>query len=336
MIGGGAGGSFGAYVNGNGGFASLTFASGMSALPAIVPFGSGFTAVFHALGTDALMSTSFAGAGWSAPTAIGGTLAREMPALAVGGTTLHLLYQENDDGGLAYKFFHASFNGTAWSTIDPVGSGADQSYGAHAPAGAADSTSLIAGQIGDDKRIYVRGYGSSWAAAAAIDDGSAAALGSKDALGTAPRMVSMTGGSKDMLLVYTHDEDYKLLVMARSGGAWSGPTQIHANAYTTEPFNVAPLAGGKAIVAWRGADKHGYASIYDGTTWSAPLTVAGFEIGAAPSVAPGNCGSIAIATYVKTGGTVQLVRYDGTSWAAPGVVTTLGGPFTYTGVAVSP
>ncbi|HEX7666619.1 MAG TPA: hypothetical protein VF407_18960, partial [Polyangiaceae bacterium] len=95
-------------------------------------------------------------------------------------------------------------------------------------------------------------------------------------------------------------------------------------------------AGGKAIVAWRGADTHGYASVFDGTSWSAPTTVANFAIGAAPSVAVGNCGSVAVATYAKTGGNVELVRYDGTAWGNTAVVTKLPGPFAYTAVAVAP
>ncbi|HEX7664873.1 MAG TPA: hypothetical protein VF407_10190, partial [Polyangiaceae bacterium] len=158
VVGGGASSSFDAHATGTGGFASVSAGSspGMAALPALVPFGTSFVEVFHAAGSNTLMSASFGGSGFSTPTAIAGTLARETPALAAAGTTLHLVYQENDDGGTPFKYFHASLTGTSWSAVDPVGTGADQSYGAHAPAAAADSTALVAGQIGDNQRIYVR------------------------------------------------------------------------------------------------------------------------------------------------------------------------------------
>ncbi len=339
VVGGGSSASFAAEATGDQSLTAQAFTAHLVALPAIAAFGGGYQAVFHVGGSDQLESTGFSTATWTDLAPISGAFAREAPALAVSGSTLHLLYQANDDagGGDGFKFFHGTLGGATWTAGDPMGVGADQSFGSHPPAGAGDSTALVAGQVGTNKSIYVRSYASStWNPSSQIDDAGASELGSIDGnLGSRPRMIAMTGGTSDMMLVYTRDGDYKLMSFTRAAGVWSGPALLNVNAYTTEAFQLAALAGGKAIVAWRGADSHGYVSIFDGANWSTPNAAAPFSIESAPGVAIGNCGSVAMAAYAKSGGNVEVVRFDGTSWGTPAVVTGASGS-SFVAIAATP
>ncbi|MEO8874512.1 MAG: hypothetical protein ABI461_02905 [Polyangiaceae bacterium] len=334
IVGGGDTSSFAASATGNGVFTTSNFAtSAMAALPSVISFGTGFQAVFHAAGSNQLLSTGFTSS-WSAPAIISGTLVREMPVLAVEGSTLHLVYQANDDAGAdEFKYFHGTY-ASSWTAGDPVGAGTGQSSGPHAIGAAGLASELVTGQVGGDKNIYARSFTTAWQAADFVDGGG---TGSDDGtLGTAARVIAMTGGTSEAMIVYTRDVDYKLMSLARTGGIWAVPATLsNTNAFTTEPFQLAPLPGGKAVVAWRGGDTHGYISIFDGTHWSAPFAVAPFAIASAPAVAAGNCGSEIIATYAKSAGTVETVRTDGVTLQTPAVVPGATNA-KYVAIAVSP
>ncbi|MEO7109607.1 MAG: hypothetical protein ABI183_04130 [Polyangiaceae bacterium] len=145
----------------------------------------------------------------------------------------------------------------------------------------------------------------------------------------------MNGGTAELMLVFTRKTDFKLMSMTRTGGVWSTPTEINTTAFATEPFQVTAIAGGGAIIAWRGSDTHGYVTVYNGTNWSTPNAIAPFAINSSPAVSVGNCGSVAVAAYAKSAGNVEMVRYDGSSWANLAVVTKLGTP-TFVAIAAQP
>ena len=333
IVGGGSSASFAAAATGDQPLSAQAFTAHVVALPSVVAYSGGFTAAFHVGGSNALASSTYSAGSWSTLAPIAGTLVREDPALAVAGSTLHLVYQANDDAGAdEFKYFHGTY-ASSWTVGDPIGSGVDQSSGPHMMGAAGLSSELVTGQVGGNADIYARSFTGSWQSS--VDIGADAGAIRED-LGTSARVVALTGGSAELLLVYTRLGDYKLMSIARTGGTWaSAPTLSNANAYTTEPFQLTALAGGKAIVAWRGADSHGYVSLYDGANWSTPNAVAPFSIESAPGVAIGNCGSVAIATYARSGGNVEVVRFDGTAWGTPSVVTGASGS-SFVAIAVSP
>ncbi|MEO8797517.1 MAG: hypothetical protein ABI551_06510 [Polyangiaceae bacterium] len=327
VIGGGTT-SFGATGIGDGAPVAQSITGGIGALPAILSFGTGFQAAY-ADASKQLRSTGFAGASWSTPTAIGDS-AHQQPSLAAYGTSLLLAYVRLGDGG-SYDLGYSTFNGTSWTAPGDI-TGA---FSVQAPGVAGSGTSAVEGQVGSDGHIYVQQYATSGGAGTDVmSDG--ANLGYYDTpFSTGVRLAPLSGGSSDLVLVYTRTVDYKLMALTRTGGTWSTPKLANTNAYTTEAFNLAALAGGKAVIAWRGADTHGYATVFDGTSWSAPITVASFAIGSAPAVTAGNCSSLFIAAYAKTGGGVELVRYNGTAVSAPQSIASTTGA-SYVGVAVSP
>jgi len=334
LVGGGVSGSFASVATGSGAFTAQNFATDpIAALPAVIAFGAGFQAVFHAAGSNALLSTGFASGTWSAPATIAGTLVREAPTLAATGSTLHVVYQANDDAGAdQFKYFHGTY-ATSWTAGDPVGAGAGQSNGPHTLGAAGLAAELVTGQVGGDKNIYARSFTTAWQAALQVGTG----VGSNDGnLGTAAHVVAMTGGTAELLAIYTRDADFKIMSTARAGGTWATtPTLSNADAFTTEPFQAAALPGGKAVVAWRGGDTHGYITVYDGTNWSAPFAVAPFAISSAPGVSAGNCGSEIVAAYAKLAGTVELVRTDGATLQTP-VAVAGATNVKFVAIAVSP
>jgi hypothetical protein len=340
IVGGGASSAFASTSTGTGAFTTQSFSAvGVAALPSVVSFGTGFQAVFNAAGTNALNATSYASPTWSTPAAIAGTYALEMPTLAVVGTTLHLVYEGNfdDAGGLdSHDYFHGTLSGSTWSANDPVGTAnVNQSFGPHSLGAAGLATELVTGQVGSNNNVYARSLsGGTWAAS--VDIVSSGNLGDDGTSGTAPRLVALTSGP-EILAVYTRQTDYKLMAITRTGGTWqSTATLIDTNDYTTEPFNLVALPGGKAIVTWRGSNTFGYASVFNGTTWSTPATaLTSFAINSAPAISVGDCGSVAVAAYAKAAGTVEMIRYDGTSWGTAQAVTGASGA-TYVAIASSP
>lgn len=335
VFGGGASDSFGSVSTGSGAFTTQNFA-GVStvALPSAVSFGTGFQAVFHAGGSNALMSSAYASPTWTTPAAISGTLVREMPTLAAEGTTLHLVYQANDDAGTdEFKYFHGTLSGSTWTAGDPMGSGAGQSSGPHAPGAAGLPFEVVTGQVGGDSNIYARSFTTSWQSAMQITGGT----GDDGTFGTAARVVALTGSTADVMLVYTADTTNTFTFAKRTSGVWTTPAQVNSTAYTTEPFNLAALSGGGAIITWRGADSpnKGYATVFNGTSWSTPVPITTVAVTSAPAVSHGNCGSVAIATYAKADGTVETIRYDGTNWANVESVTGAANA-TFVSIAVSP
>ncbi|MGH7279966.1 MAG: hypothetical protein ACRELY_00455, partial [Polyangiaceae bacterium] len=259
VVGGGASGSFAAEATGDQALTAQAFTAHVVALPAIAAFGGGYQAVLHVGGSNALFATSFSGSTWSAPAVIAGTLVRESPALAVEGTMLHLLYQANDDAGAdEFKYFHGTY-ASSWTVGDPVGSGVDQSSGPHAIGAAGIASELVTGQVGGNTDIYARSWNGSWQSSVdiAMDAGS-----NNEQYGSPAQVVALNGSAAELLLVYTRLGDYKLMSITRTSGTWqTSPTLANANAYTTEPFQLAAIAGGKAIATWRGStDAHGYAS----------------------------------------------------------------------------
>jgi hypothetical protein len=334
VFGGGSSGAFGSIASGSGAFTTQNFAGdAVVALPSVIAFGSGFQAVFHVGGSNALMSSAYASPSWSTPAVISGTLVREMPTLAIEGSTLHVVYQANDDAGAdEFKYFHGTLGGSTWTAGDPMGTGVGQSDGPHPPGAAGLASELVTGQVGGDNGIYARSFTTSWQAAVPVltDAGDDTNLGS-DAL-----VLAMNGGTAELMMVYTRKGDFKLMAITRTTGTWAlAPVEINTTAFATEPFQATAISGGGAIVTWRGSDTHGYVSVFNGTTWSTPYALAPFAINSSPSVAVGNCGSVAIATYAKSTGAVETIRFDGTNWANVESVTGAANA-SFVAIAVTP
>jgi predicted heme/steroid binding protein len=311
--------SLGEAVYGHGLWSTATTVTGgAAAAPTLVPLGSGYLASFVGAGATGdlpLKWTAYAGSSWTAPAAIGAALGQGTPALAVIGTTGHVVYWGSDS-----KFYHGTYSGSAWDAAsDPVGgSGASQSFGPSAPAAASTGTTLLAVQSGSNGLVYDESWTGSWQAATAL-------AGSSVVSDLSPAVVAMNGGAAELLQVFVHAGDagsYYLEYATRTAGTWSAPANVYAQgttiAYAGTTPALAALPSGGAILAWQGSSPaYPYVSTYSAAGWTAPVAVSSDTLLSPPSVAPGVCGADAVMAYVKTGGAVTVVTTSGGTWATP-------------------
>jgi len=319
----------GASAKGTAAFASAALTGSVTDRVSVVPFGVGFLGVVRAA-DDTIASSFFGGASWSAAAAVGSVATRDAPVLAVTGTTAHLAYQQKVD----FKFYHGQYTGSAWdAATDPVGVGVAQSFGPRGPGFAAVGTTPVVLQAGDDGFLYDRAYTGTWSAAH-----QQAATSVEKTL--PPTLVALTGGTADLLGVYMRLTDFKIMSVTRTSGTWAAPVLLDVNAYANEPVNLAPLSGGRALLAYRGSDNKGYFSVYDPTktpVWTAPAAIGGSAplVESAPAIAPGVCGDDAVVAYAATGGAVNVTRFAGGTFGAAVAVTGTNGA-KYVGIATRP
>lgn len=306
---------------GHGVWATASTASkGSAAAPALVPYATGYLSALVGAGPVGAMpleSTAFTGA-WSPPAAVGSALAQGVPSLAVTGSTAHVVYWGSDG-----KFYHGTYAGSWDAASDPVqSSGAAQSFGSSPPTVAAVGSSLVVVQTGQDGLLYDQTWNGTWMPANAH-------AGTAVVPTLSPAVVALQGGTADLLVVFVHAGDagsYFLQYATRTSGAWSSPADVYDQAgnvaYAGTTPSLAPLPGGKAILAWLGASPaYAYVSSYDpGAGWTAPMAVSSDTLAAPPSVAAGICGAMASVAYAKTDGTVAVTSTTGGPWSTPQLV----------------
>jgi hypothetical protein len=154
-------------------------------------------------------------------------------------------------------------------------------------------------------------------------------------------LVPPAGGGADLLVVYLRTTDRHLMWTAHSGSAWSGPAEVYDSAgnvaFSNDPASLAPLAGGGAVVAFKGTDGNAYFSTWAGTSWLAPARIVpgGGAIASPPALAAGVCGASATAVLAGTGGGASVTALEGSTWTAPQTIAGVAGA-TYAGVATTP
>jgi hypothetical protein len=312
------GSSIAQAVFGHGQWSSASVVSGgASAAPALVPLQGGYLGAFVGTGSAGnlpLQWTAYS-ASWSPPVHVAAALGQGVAALAVIGSSAHVVYWGSDS-----KFYHGTYAAGSWDAasdrVQP--SGGAQSFGPSAPAAAAVGGALVEAQSGQDGVVYDQSWNGSWQVAAAL-------AGTAVVSSLSPAVIAMNGGAADAMVVFVHSGDagsYYLQFATRTAGtgAWSTPADVYATAGNVAYAGTTPalcaLPGGKALLAWQGsAPAYPYVSTYDPAGgWSAPIPVSSDAIVSPPSVAAGVCGADAVMTYVKAGGTVQVVTLSGGSW----------------------
>lgn len=296
----------------NGAWSKATaFGVGASAPPSLVSYGAGYIAA--GIFNNVLGWASYSGS-WTSPAQIAQATGQGTPALAALGKDAHLVYWGTDN-----KFYHGTYSSNQWDAAnDPVGGSNAQSFGPSAPAAAAVGSALVVAQDGSDGFVYDQTWsGGSWGAANKHANASTQNT-------VPPSIVAMNGGSGDAMIVYTHASDYHLQYSIRSGGNWSAPADVYNQngnvAFSNSAASLAALPGGRALVAWLGANAKPYYSAFDGSAWSAPDVIANVTVSSPPSVAAGVCGANALAAIVQSSGEVDALTWTSGHWSAPGAV----------------
>ena len=233
------------------------------------------------------------------------------PAIAPFGTGFHAVLHEADDS-LRWSAFDS-----AWSTPAPLGGGgAAQSYGARAASAASIGGKLVLAQVGGNAHVYAQTWDASWQPAVDATGPFDAATG-PGLQDVPPVVVPLSGGAGDAMIVFLHAGDFTLMSTVRTGSGWSAPLLVDKNAYTNAPVSVVPLSGGRAVLAWRGADGMAYFSLFGGTSWGAPspFLTPNVAVFAAPALAPGVCGVEALAALAEPT-EVSVLGLVGSTWTA--------------------
>ena len=334
VVGGSATAAFGATSHGAAWTVS-TLSGTAASVPAIVAVTTGtggFHTVFHEASTNALAYSVYtsASSSWSALAPIGAALTIDIPSLATVGADLHLVYRGSDS-----KFYHGIFSAGAWDgATDPVSSGGNQSFGPSAPSAAGAGGDLVIAQDGMDMTLYDQTWSTTWQAAVQHPTATVGTV--------APTLVAPNGGAYDLVVVFVHENDFKLYWFGRASGAWSAPALIDPNAFTNYPVALAAMPGGQLVMVYEGSNLAPYFSLFSPTptaAWTPPaaLVASNPTLPSPPAVASGVCGYDAVAVYAG-GGPVQVVTLSLGTWSAPssltGGVGTTGA--TYAAVATSP
>lgn len=342
VVGGSATSAFGATLHGGpvSPWASVWAVSSLvgsaASVPAIVAVPSGFEAVFHEAGNDALSAASHS-AGWTSLTQIGAAITHDPPSIAVLGSSVHVVYR-----GTNTLFYHGTYSGGAWDgASDPVGpphDGGTQSFGPSAPVVASSGGSLVVVQDGMDGLLYDQTWSGAWQSASSHPSAMVSVV--------SPSIVTLSqsqaGTAYDVLVVLVHQTDFKLYWTGRSSGTWTAPAPVDASALTNDPVSLAALPNGRAVLLYRGAgtDKSPYFSLFDptaSTAWTAPaplVTPANPQLSSPPVAAAGVCGVDAVAAYAGASG-VQIVRLTGSTWSQPSSVPGTSGA-NFVAIATSP
>jgi hypothetical protein len=323
VVGAGAASFYQALAVGRGAFTVGIVGVSTGSPGALTAVSGGFLAATRST-NDLLVWTAAPAASWSALAQSGAATTTAAPAVAAVGADVHVVYLGSNG-----KYYHGTYSGGAWDAAsDPVGgAGAAQSFGPSAVGMAAvGGALLLAHRGGTSAQLYAEGWSAGTWSAAPVATAQVAAI--------PPAVVPMSGAS-DAMIAYVHDADFKVSWATRAGGAWTDHGGIDATFFTNARPALAPLAGGKAVLAFVGTDGKGYATTFDGAAWSKPPTPLGTAtLGGPPALAPGVCGDDAIAA-LPAAGDAQVLRSSGGAWSAPDAIVGMQGA-TSISVATSP
>jgi hypothetical protein len=325
VLGGNASTLFGAIATGKGAYVTQTLTGGTVFTPTLVAFGAGFQGLVAEsamlAGGNELFGVSFSAGAWGTPVALGGSAATtDAPAAAVVGATVQGVYID-----ASYHYFHASFT-TGWDMgADPVRPPGDASVGAFGPRGAVaagTATDFVIAYEGNDQHPYAQ----TWSSAPGWDNG--VALATAPLLANTPvAITALDSGANDVLAVFVESggacagASNCLYAVTRAAGTkvWSAPALVGATAFSPNAPTLTAIAGGGALLAWKGGDGHGYGSVYAPSaspSWSTPQQVTASQLSLAPAIAPGVCGDDAEAAYVSNG-TIYTTHFAGGAWTTP-------------------
>jgi hypothetical protein len=297
---------------------TLSGATGDRPALALTSGGDGVGAL-RQTGTGALRFTVWTAGNWAALADVASQLTtRAAPALAGDGSAAQLVSQGDD-----YMHYYGAYQGS-WNPTDEQVKppSLPQSYGPSSAAIAQLGADVVVAFAGNDGSLYAQTRSSgSWQGAANV-------TGSK--LGLSPAIVALSSGA-ELMVVYVNDDsnqpdDKKIFWSIRTSGAWAAPLKISDAVFTDEVPALAPLAGGAALLAFRGTDGKPYTLRYTAGAnppWGAPFGVdnPNPSVASPPVVARGVGGVDAELAYVSQGtGSAAHCRLTGLTWSAPVVV----------------
>jgi hypothetical protein len=288
-------------------WSSAALGEGSSHRPAIAAFDNGdATAMFTAGST--VRSVTWTSGSFGNPSNYANA-AQGAPAYDAVGTVGHLAYQ-----GTNFKHYYDQNEPIA----PPAGA---QSFGPTPPAIAALTGEALVAMAGDDGSLYTQSrVGGQWQAAVNVTG----SLAEKT-----PAVVALGGSGPDAMVAWVnHDpgdnDDTKIAYATRSGSSWSSPSFVDVTVFTQDDIDLTALAGGDALLAFRGTDGKAYTVRYSSGNWGSPqaLAMPNVDVAAPPTVTSVVDFFDAELCYAGSDGVAYHTRLNGSSWTA---TETIGG-----------
>jgi hypothetical protein len=243
-----------------------------------------------------------------------GLLINGGPSIAGSALRAHCAFQGTD-----MKYYYAELFNNAWSPTDQaITAGGVESAGPAPPAIVTLANNPIIAYVGNEGDLHDQELmGTTWQPQHAHGVTGAAA--------TTPAIVAPTSGP-ELLVVYTTAAAGNLMFTARTAGTWSAAAMI-PGASSLDHVGLAPLAGGGAVLVWKGTDSLLYTSLFSAgppATWSLPVMIplsttmcGGPTLQIAPAVATGATGAQAELLYLDSCFEVWSSRMMGGAWGTP-------------------
>jgi hypothetical protein len=275
--------------------------------------------------SDHLVYTLWNGSTWSALAQINADTTQGRPALAASGGKVHAVFWGND-----FKFYYEAFSAGAWTAAPQPVVPMDMTL-AMQPCG--PSPGVLAPLGADVALIFVNGGTCSGMINHLYDTDLSSGVWqiSKDFENDPsfsktqwPAVTAPVSGP-ELVTVYVQQNGTQLLSGYRNAGTWFSTAPIFQG-FTNDPVALAPLAGGGALLAYRGTNMKLYTSTFSMVSWSNPVAAltSNPTLGAAPALIAGIGTAVAEMVYIDSTGALFHTRLTGSGWStavpvAPGM-----------------
>ena len=258
--------------------------------------------------TDNLLKYTVFNGSWSPLANVGAAVTtRARPSLG-SGPVAQAVFQGED-----FKHYNASFSGSSWSAVGPVGvrSPQTQVFGPSAPVllNRASGAFTVAYIEDSTNRATTVDYSPTlWQFSTNVS-------GEVTDYTIPPSMVAPTSGPS-MLVTWLSGSQFRYATS--TAGVWSAAANI-TSALSLDSAALVALAGGEVLMTFRGTDAKLYAVSYSGSSWGIPAQLlSGATIVGSPSMAKGQGGALAELAYVGTDGAAYHLRLAANrTWSAP-------------------
>jgi hypothetical protein len=269
--------------------------------------------------------TTWAPGAFSALTPIAaGVTTRAAPSLVGSSARTDLAFQGDD-----FNHYFSSYT-TSWVVdAEPVSVTGSRSFGPSAPAITAMGMTDVVAFAGNDGNLYDQ---SRVAGAWMIANGRTPSV----MVTLSPAIVALESGP-ELMIAFVQSTDSKIMFTTRTAGTWSAPAQLDANGFTLQSVALTALAGGGAVITYRGLDGNIYWSRYataTGWTPASALVNPNFATSITPAVTAGAGADAELAFINTVNGSAYHARLTGGTWSTP---TLIGGAgLTAVAIARSP
>lgn len=271
---------------------------------------------------SALVTSTFKAGLWSTPSAIPNALTDASPTIASWGKQNKVVFHTTDGRYSAVDWDPT----TGWGTSVVIGDVAlAAQQGTSAPAGATvgapgvRGSGVMFGYTDSTGGLYRQDWnGTSWRSAG-LKSTAVVAAPMRTAL------VPMNGGAFDLVSSWVASDGHPYIAtrsVRDNGSVWSSPILVTESASPLDGVRGVGLPGGRAMLLWRDADKHGWYSVFDPTKTPqfsdpAALLEKATPLASTPSAAVDRCGAEAVIAYAEVDGAVGVLRYSAGALSKP-------------------